>query len=209
MSIPTPTAFQSYVRLSESDFVWRYDEYYPLGVKTVRTTVILSHAVVTSLPSWLTVFRSGVPLSLGDNVTDGNDLDMFPTVENKELELTGVFTITDANGDMASLAVKQTMNYAGITVSVSASTPPPLIITDNGCTGVYGSSDVTINFTPNSPAKTSGQIYSLAYTVRINGSIRTTGTFNVTEEQSNTKVVNIGAYALNGDIVSVYLQYNA
>jgi hypothetical protein len=209
MSIPPPTTFQSYVRLSESDFEWEYNEYYPLGVKTVRTTVILPQAIVTSLPSWLTVFRSGIPLSLGDAVTNGNDLDMFPTVENKALELTGIFTITDTNGDTASLSVKQRMNLAGVVVHVLASTPPPLIITDNGCTGVYGSSNVTINFKPNSPEKTYGQTYSIAYTVRINGYITATGTFNVVEEQNNTKVVSIGAYAQNGDIVSVYLQYNA
>jgi len=209
LALLAPIAYMSYVRLSESSLEWESDEHYPLGAKTVITTVVLSNATITSKPDWLTIFHGITPLFLGSNISDGWTLDIVPTVANTGLELNGTFTITDTHGDTASMTVKHKVNLVGVTVHVVATYPPPLSIIDNGCTGYYGSSEVTINFKPNSPAKTIGQIYSVAYTVRVNGGITATGTFNVVEEQNNTKVVSIGAYAANGDVIDVYLQYNS
>lgn len=209
LTLPTPTIITSYVRLSESDLSWGYNEFYPLGVKTVIATIVSSYAEVVSKPSWLTIFKGGSPISIGSSITSGDSLDMFPTVQNSGLALTGVFTVRDVQGDEVSLTVSQEVNPAGIQVHVVATIPPPLSIVDNGCTGTYGSPSIIINFTPNHPSYGPGQTYTVSYIILKNGSNAGSGSFIVNEQIANNKTLTMGSSAQNGDTISVYLQYNS
>lgn len=208
IGIKPPSVQASYVLLSTEYSEWEYDEYYPLGSRIIDATVILAYATITSLPAWMTVFRGGAPLSIGNDVYNGDLLSFAPAVENKGAELNGVFTIVDPLGNTASVSLRHKVNLAGVTVNVVATIPPPLIVTDNGCTGTYGSANIVINFTPDSPEHSLGELYTLNYTILKNGSNVGTGSFTVYEQQANSKTLTMGSVALNGDIIDVYLQYN-
>lgn len=209
VSLPAPTVFNSFISLSESDITWDYDEYYPTGVVDVTVNLASSLARITNIPSWLTVFKSGVPVFEGSEITDGDSLELFPTVENTGEMLSGEFVITGAEGDEGIIAISQGVNPAGVQVFVTATIPPPLSITDNGCTGTYGSPTITIRFTPNHPDYSAGQSYTVNYTILRNGGNVGTGSFTVIEQQANTKNLTMGTNAQNGDNISVYLQYNS
>lgn len=204
-----PAVYISYSHFSDTDLDFDYDDYGFSDSQSIVLDTSESHCTVISKPSWLVVFRASMPISIGDTIPDGSDLDIFPLVENTGPELNDVFEVEDAYGNVASLAVKHRQNMAGVVVYVLATIPPPLIITDNGCTGTYGSANIIINFTPDTPEHTIGQTISLSYTILKNGSSTGTGTISATEQQANTRTLTMGETAVNGDIIDVYLEYNS
>lgn len=203
-----PTVYISFTHLSKTDIEWDYDEYGLPESQDLEVDTSESYCTITAKPTWLIVMLIDTPLYVGSTIPDGATLFLAPLVENTGPELNDTFTVEDAWGNSASLAVKHRENLAGVTVYVLATTPPPLIVTDNGCTGTYGSANIVINFTPNSPEHTLGQTYTVDYTITKNGSSAGTGTISVTEEQANTQTLTMGSTAVNGDIINVYLEYN-
>lgn len=203
-----PTVYISFTHLSKTDIEWDYDEYGLPESQDLEVDTSESYCTITAKPTWLIVMLIDTPLYVGSTIPDGATLFLAPLVENTGPELNDTFTVEDAWGNSASLAVKHRENLAGVTVYVLATTPPPLIVTDNGCTGTYGSANIVINFTPNSPEHTLGQTYTVDYTITKNGSSAGMGTISVTEEQANTQTLTMGSTAVNGDIINVYLEYN-
>jgi hypothetical protein len=204
-----PTIEIAYVRANADSFTWLAGEYGLIDSETVIFDCPIG-ATVTTKASWLSVIDSDAnTLSVGSFVADDKVLTIFPTSPNTDLVAkTGTLALTDARGNTDFVTVTQSANLTPPVVNVLETTPPPLIITNNGCTGVNGSADITINFTPNSPDRVWGESYLVNYIILKNGGNVGSGTFTVNEEVNNNKVLTMGSVAVGGDIIDVYLQFN-
>jgi hypothetical protein len=96
--------------LTPSGASWLYDEYGAVNAVTISVTNDVGTATITEKPSWLTVKRvsTGDIIGVGDSVSDGETIDIYPTNRNLTEEAKGDYLIvTNSYGDSDSVSVYQ------------------------------------------------------------------------------------------------------
>ena len=179
---------------------------YKIDLDIVATTNGADNtATITAKPSWLTIKNGALTIGVGDTVTNGDTLTVYPSSVNTGVLRTGLFTIQDSSGNTESTTFTQAATtVVTVTVTEDRVAEPFFLLSKSG-TATTGSATVNITFTPDDSLHSSGESFDVYYRITKNGAPAGDGNFSGTDEQVNTEALTMTSVAAGGDVIMVYL----
>lgn len=192
-----------------------------LGAYEVNTTSTIKKSVIINIvgdspvslmgkPSWITVENglTGVELSVGDPITDGMRLDIYPNSENSGGYRFGFVILRDSlpNPDELQISVVQDMNPNGPTVALNLNegVTNNLQLTSVGPnTTQVGWNYLDINFTPHNPNYGEGVYLNINYEYYKNGVYQGSGIWSGNNDTPLNRQLSISGTVLTTDSFEV------
>lgn len=210
MTIPQPVVINRYLFMSNNDMVWDYDQYdIPNAVDSQITIIGSASAILTSRPSWITIFETihNTPIAILGTVVNSQTIGITPSSENLGAERTGTIVFEDVDGNTASITVTQLPSNIPptITVQIGATESQGMTLSNTSGNASNGVATIDITFTPLHPSYGYGVSITIYYNIQKNGVHEGGGNFSVLNQRSNTKTLTMNDTAQPGDVIVVSL----
>ena len=164
---------------------------------------------IEAIPAWLTVYDTVglTEMHVGDTVTDGMILALYPTVSNTGPYRSGDFIISDTYDNSVEIFVEQNRSLSQPTVELMEhpEAPNEMTISDDSGVASTGNTWVEITFTPNHPSYGFLVNFTMNYILWRNGVNVGSGTFMATNLQSNIQWLEMSETGQPGDAIIIYL----
>jgi hypothetical protein len=210
MTIPQPVVINRYLFMSNNDMVWDYDQYdIPNAVDSQITIIGSASAILTSRPSWITIFETihNTPIAILGTVINSQTIGITPASENLGAERTGTIVFEDVDGNTASITVTQLPSNIPptVTVQIGATESQGMTLSNTSGNASNGVATIDIIFTPLHPSYGYGVSITIYYNIQKNGVYEGSGNFSVLNQRSNTKTLTMNDTAQPGDVIVVSL----
>jgi hypothetical protein len=209
MTAYTPTVFISNVVSSVMSMAWVAIDGGSFVNQTTVITCNPSTCTLTSTPTWIVVADWFYDLiNIGDNVTTGDTIRIYPDMVNYGAERTGNVIFTNSYGDTVVIAVTQfaPIVVPNVTVQQDPLDTSGMTLTATSGYNTSGTVDVYITFTPDHPLYTLGQTFDMTWQATKNGGYAGGGIFTAYDETINGDVhITMTVTALISDMIIIYL----
>lgn len=205
MNIILPNVVNSWVDASAKIFNWFASQYGSLNAKQTTFFIPIGNAWMVSKPDWLTIRNDTLEImSVNDFVYNGEVIELYPSVTNLGIALSGTVEFINLKGDRCSFIVSQDAVDIPLTVTIRRGYSEVFNITSSIITAGTGSDILAVNI---EFAPSVGNVWKLFRVTDLGGNILYTGTgingIRLLANGTAEKDVTLSRVLLHNDTITV------
>jgi hypothetical protein len=211
MSILPPIAIRSEMSASPEGYGWLAVHSGIADAVSITFHCIPAFAVLVSVPDWVVVEINGYPWPLGETITDGDILVVYPKIRNLGGALSGLIVINNSIGDFVNITVIQAaaavdpLTNINVTIAIDPDDTSGLAIVSAHGNAFSRSYDVALYCTLSLPGNPSSA-QTIFWRALVNGVDGDSGTIiNAYLEGQIERSLTLNNILNTGDAVGIYL----